>query len=123
MTKQNLTNWKPKQIKYMHILADPTESRTDEQIASDLKVSRTTLYFWRQDDKFLKESYAILLKNVQGSLNKVFKGLAKKAGYGDVNAAKLILEVLNKLPQGDVNIDQSKNLTIQVVSKIPEEQS
>ena len=89
--------WTSVQLQYMAILADPTEIRTDEEIAKYLQVDRKTLWNWRQLDNFTDDAYQMLLKNLSGKLAKVFSGLIKRASSGDAGAARLILEALNRL--------------------------
>jgi DNA-binding XRE family transcriptional regulator len=50
MAQQNSTNNKftAKHREYMEILADPTESRTKEEIAKHFGVERTTLWYWEK---------------------------------------------------------------------------
>jgi translation initiation factor 2B subunit (eIF-2B alpha/beta/delta family) len=107
------TNWSATQMEYMIILADPLEARTDEEIASYLKVDRKTLWNWRQTDGFCDEAYEILKKNISGKLGKVFAGLIKRAERGDSSAARLILEAINKLKvQGTKEGDKVINISI-----------
>lgn len=98
-TPQISTKWSATQLNYMTILADPTETRTDEELAAFLKVDRKTLWNWRQLDGFCDESYQMLQKNLSGKLGKVFAGLMKRASNGDSSAARLILEAIGKLKQ------------------------
>lgn len=96
---QKLTKWDAKQTQYMAILADPTETRNDDEIAQDIGVSRQTLWNWRQLDGFCDEAYSILQRNISGRLGKVFAGLMQRASKGDSSAARLILEAIGKLKQ------------------------
>ena len=110
-TPQLSTNkWTSVQLQYMAILADPTEIRTDEEIAKYLQVDRKTLWNWRQLDNFTDDAYQILIKNLQGRLGKVFAGLLKKASQGDTQAARLILELLGKLGASSAQVNVQNNI-------------
>ena len=110
-TPQISTIWTPEQLNYMSILADPTETRTDEEIAKAVGVDRKTLWNWKQIDGFCDEAYNILKKNLSGKLGKVFGGLLKRAEHGDTNASRLILEAIGKLKvQGTKEGDKTINM-------------
>jgi transcriptional regulator with XRE-family HTH domain len=96
ITQQNKTNWTKEQVHYMTILSDPTDKRTDEAIAEEVGVNRTTLWAWRQKDGFLDESYRMLEKNAKSQFNKVFAALVSKAEAGDTSAMRLMFEVMGK---------------------------
>lgn len=110
MTKRDLQKFTKKQVAYIHILADPLEVRNDDDIAESLKVSRQTLWNWRQIDGLVEESYNILIKNLQGRLGKVFAGLFKKASQGDTQAARLILELIGKLKAPGTQVNVQNNI-------------
>lgn len=123
-TLQDLTKWDITQTQYMAILADPTEARTDEEIAQYLGVTRQTLWNWRQLDGFCDEAYNILQRNISGKLGKVFAGLMKRANTGDSSAARLILEAIGKLKvQGTKEGDKTLNLTVQITDEMLEKEA
>lgn len=104
LSRQKSTKqWTAKQIKYQNVLGDPTDRRTDEQIATSIGVTRGTLWIWRNLPGFLDASYDQLLKNSQTYLRHVFSGLTRKAIQGDAGAARLLLEAIGKLKQQGVS--------------------
>ena len=100
--------WSAKQRQYMVVLADPTEERTDEEIANFLSVDRKTLWNWRQLPGFMEESDAMLDKEIRSQFFRVVRGVAKRAERGDVQAARLYSEWANKVGNKSPAIDNRK---------------
>ena len=71
---------------------------TNRELASELKVHINTIVGWRKDVNFIDAAYKRFLTEVESKdLPLVVKSMVREAKEGNVQAARLLLEHLNKL--------------------------
>ena len=81
------------QLWYVERLADPTETRTHEELADELGLDRSTLWRWRQMKGFGELVYSVALTQMKSDLGKIFGVLVKAAMKGDTRSARIIFEL------------------------------
>lgn len=79
------------QLRYVECLADPCESRSQEEIAQEIGVSRETL--WRRMKGFGEFVYSLALLHVKSELGRLFGALTFSARQGNIQAIRLIFEL------------------------------
>lgn len=103
----------PKQWKFVEALANPGETRTQNQIAIDLNTAPETLSRWKRQNGFMETVYDLAKAHVGAELGRVLGALLRAAMNGDVPAAKLLLEVCGKIKAGGIQNVISGQLTLQ----------
>jgi len=79
-----------KQKRAIKLLLDYEKDMTQEEIASSLDISRTTLYEWRKfDEEFKRVKSELTDKNLAEYLDQIDKALVKKDREGSVRAMEL----------------------------------
>lgn len=81
-----------RQIGIIQAILEKDPEDTWEQVAERLKISRRTLYAYRQDPQMQEVLLAATLDILKSELIDVVKALARKAKQGNVGAAKVMLE-------------------------------
>ena len=81
------------QLRYVECLADPSEARSQEEIAQEIGVSRETLWRWRRMKGFGEFVYSIALLYVKAEFGHIFNALTYSAKQGNPQAIRLIFEV------------------------------
>ena len=89
--------WTARQRRYMEILADPEERRTQEEIAEELGVKRQTLWNWRQLEGFQKEIRRLVRDHTDQALARVWGSLLRQSKRGDVPAMRLYFQLRGEL--------------------------
>lgn len=89
-------NWTPKQIHMLALLADPIDKRSDAEKCTEVGVTQTTLWRWKKKPGFIDKIHDISLNYLRERLPYVNYSLLRKAVNGDVQAMKLIYEILGK---------------------------
>lgn len=78
------------QKKAIQLLLDYEQGLTQKQVASQVGVSRQTLYEWRKfDEEFKRVKEELVDKNLAEYLDQIDKALVKKAREGSVRAMEL----------------------------------
>ena len=92
-TKQNLT-FQPnrEQLQFAEIWLDYSQKKTFETMAKEIGCSRTTIWSWFKDPKFVEWINKQGFEMLKSSLNTVYRALVRRAESGDVQAIKLYLE-------------------------------
>ncbi len=93
MTKKKSNDrWTKKQLKFMHMLADPLLEKKDEEIAAELNVKPETLLKWRRLPGFQKMAKKLAEEYLGNGWPEVLKALSGKAKEGNVQAIKLLMD-------------------------------
>ena len=113
-SKDKLAEFSPEQLKAIEILANPSEyeKKTNEQICKDLGISVTTLWRWKQDEKFISAVNDLAYSILKTKLPSVYVALAIQASGGNVKAIELLLKFADRYIEktqttviGDININ------------------
>ena len=79
---------------------------TAEDVAKDLGVSKSLIYIWRKNPKFVDAIYERYMIKFGGELPAVLQAMIREAKAGNVQAGRLILEHSGKLVKNvNVTID------------------
>ena len=71
---------------------------TNKELASELGIHINTITGWRKDPNFIDATYKRVLTEIESKdLPLVVKSMVREAKEGNVQAARLLLEHLNKL--------------------------
>lgn len=96
----------PKQTQAIKLAAESGFDLNYKQICEALEIHKTTLWRWRQEESFQRAWTKVTMSYLESEVAYIARGLIAKAKKGDANAARIVLEQLNKLrPAGSVNID------------------
>lgn len=93
--------------KYIRIWADPTESRTDEQIAKDLGVDPSQLISWQYDPTFNVPASHLFQQNIPVLRAQVMRKIAQQAlSSGSGKGMRTLAEMFGLVKgKGDVNLN------------------
>ena len=92
--------------KAIELYAALGDTRTEEEVAEVVGVTRKTLYEWRKDPKFTAAIREAGRRNIIAEFGPILGALKKKALKGDVPAAKLLLETAGLTSQQrDINMN------------------
>ncbi|MBA3679363.1 hypothetical protein H0W80_04235 [Candidatus Saccharibacteria bacterium] len=116
MAIQTYTEITPQQAEYLHFVSNggyiDGKRLSHEQFASDLGVSRKSLYNWQQSiPSFWQRVQELRQKQYKLKLSNVYEALYKKALEGDVQAARLLFQQLGDLkpaPRDDADLPPTK---------------
>ena len=97
MTKVYIQKFTAAQHSYIEILADPTERRTQEEVAKEFDVTRTALYKWRKLEGFWEEVERLVRDRTQQRMPRVWNALLDKCEEGNVPAMKLLFQLRGEL--------------------------
>ena len=81
------------QLRFVEYLADPTDHRTQAEVAEELGVCRETVSRWKRTKPVWELSFSMALLYVGAELGKVLGVVHRSAMKGDIRAARLLLEV------------------------------
>jgi len=109
--------WTPKQLKFIDIKANPQDTRSNEEIATDMGYNSRTFYRWQNQDGFWDAVYNRAMFYLEGQLPDVIKSLATEAKAGNVNAIKLLLQHTGKLVE---KLEIDHRVGVQVIVVQPE---
>src|SRR5688572_30019191 len=106
------------QIRFAEVLADPTDQRTQAEIALELNVRPETLSRWKRTRGFSELVFALSIVEVKARMSKVMAGLYRAAEDGDVPASRLLFELVGihqlqaaqRLFNEDVYIEHLENI-------------
>lgn len=94
MTKTTFT---AKQQRYIEILADPDDSRKQEDVAKSLRVTRKTLYEWRKLEGFWEAVGELVKDGTDQRMGRVWSKLVSLCERGNVPAMKLLFQLRGEL--------------------------
>jgi len=97
LTKVYIQKFTAAQHSYIEILADPTERRTQEEVAKEFDVTRTALYKWRKLEGFWEEVERLVRDRTQQRMPRVWNALLDKCEEGNVPAMKLLFQLRGEL--------------------------
>ena len=86
-----------RQQKYIKILADPSEDRTQEGVAKELNVTRAALYKWRQLPGFWEEVGKLVQDGTAQRMSRVWNRLLSQCERGNVQAMRLLFQLRGEL--------------------------
>ena len=82
-----------KQVQFIEYLADPSDQRTQAEVAQELGICRETATRWKRTKPVWELSFSLALLHVGAELGKVLGVLHRSAMKGDIRAARLLFEV------------------------------
>jgi len=85
-----------RKIALIEYLANPRDTRTQQELADEIGVSRVAIYKWKQDPELIEAVYQRSLSLVGERLPEVLDAMVEKAIDGNVKAARLVLEQVGK---------------------------
>ncbi len=89
---------KDKQKQAIKLLLDYEKDMTQEEIASSVGISRTTLYEWRKfNEEFKRVKSKLVDETIAEYLDQADKSLIKKVNEGSVRAIELYYKRVGKL--------------------------
>lgn len=89
---------KDKQKQAIKLLLDYEKDMTQEEIASSVGISRTTLYDWRKfNEEFKRVKSKLVDETIAEYLDQADKSLIKKVNEGSVRAIELYYKRIGKL--------------------------
>ena len=95
----------PQQLRFVEYLADPSDQRTQAEVAQELGVCRETVSRWKRTKHVWELSFSLALLHVGAELGKVLGVLHRSAMTGDIRAARLLFEVSGVMqPQAIKNL-------------------
>jgi len=94
MSRTTLT---PEQIKFAELLADPTDTRTQAELAVELGVRPETLSRWKRVKGFGEFVTALARVSAIAELGRALGALSRSAQKGNVQSARLLFEVCGVL--------------------------
>ena len=86
-----------KRLRFMVALADPTDVRTQNEIAAELDVAPETLSRWKKEKDFWETLWALTLHQLEPELHEVLKILIGRSKAGDLPSMKLLFEIAGKI--------------------------
>ena len=124
----NAPEFTPQQLKAIEAYAALADSRTQDEIAEEVGVTRKTLWEWRKEPQFNAAVKEAGRRNIISEFGPILQAMKSKALKGDVQAAKLLLETAGLTSQQrDLNINVGegyKNIvadSMEIAQKISEE--
>ena len=93
------------QLQFVEYLADPSDQRTQAEVAQELGVCRETVSRWKRTKHVWELSFSLALLHVGAELGKVLGVLHRSVMTGDIRAARLLFEVSGVMqPQAVKNL-------------------
>ena len=96
------------QLRFVEYLADPSDQRTQAEVAQELGICRETATRWKRTKPVWELSFSLALLHVGAELGKVLGVLHRSAMKGDIRAIRLLFEV-----SGVMQPHAAKNLFVQ----------
>lgn len=97
MTKVDIQQFTAAQRRYIEILADPREKRTQEEVAKEFNVTRAALYKWRKLEGFWNEVEKLRRDTTNLRMSRVWHALLNKCEEGNVAAMRLLFQLRGEL--------------------------
>ena len=88
----NMSQFSPKQLKAIELLANPSTEMTKEEIAEQCGVNTATLWRWRRNPKFQQAVNDLAYDILKDELPKVYNSMAKKAIKGNPKCIEMMLK-------------------------------
>jgi hypothetical protein len=95
--QKNANDFTPEQIIFATALADPTDNRTQAEIAASLNVHPTTLCRWKKEAGFGELVWKLTYQNLEAEIGRVSAVVLRNALSGDSRSLKLFYEILGKI--------------------------
>ena len=90
-----------------------TRQETQLELALRLNVSPKTIYNWSQKDWFLQAKTALSMHFLSSSISEVMAALVREAERGNIEAIRLVLELLGFTDKSNIN----SNVTNIIISE------
>ena len=105
-----------RQQKYIKILADPSEDRTQEDVSKELNVTRAALYKWRQLPGFWEEVRKLVQDGTDQRMSRVWNRLLSQCERGNVQAMRLLFQLRGELVEKQSHEFESDGVELYVYS-------